>query len=810
MLKLGYFAKSNLVFMLLLLLTTRISAAAPQAVPINRIAADHSANQYFNYLEDENASLTIDDLLQGSYQDMFASGAAEVLNKGFSQSAFWLHSRFSFPEQPDIYHITRYVSLEYSLLDSVDFYVIENGEVTGKWLTGDSRPFNTRPVDYSRFLFPVEFNRGDIKDIYIRVQSTSLLRMPVTIWTPSEFHDAQRPKLLLDGLYFGILLLMLCYNLFLYATARDASYLYYIAYILSIAAFQLAMSGYGFEYLWPNTPQVNEFLIPLSICAISIFVLAFGQRILDLRKQSPLLYFIVNIIIVLEIAGAITSLLLPYAVVIQTLIVFTVIVAAVKLYISIQQSLRRIHTAQLFLFAWFTFLCGAMALAATSMGWLPVNFLTTNSFIIGSAVEVIVLSFILAERSHQINKAKAFAEKQAKDALQLMNDSLRETNRTKDEFLATISHELRTPMNGVLGCLQHASQCPDQSSLDTYLNHADRSARHMMLLIDSLLTYTELQSGNLQLQQEPFRIGEMLDKARLLFADTCAKKEIRLRMSLDSVTPHTLFGDSYRVGQIFNNLIDNAIKFTHRGEILIEITCAAIDHESQSLKLIFSISDTGIGIEPEKQSQIFESFRQADATNNRGYGGLGIGLSVVKALLDKMDGTIECRSNPGQGSRFEVTFPCLFQNQDLTSRIDEQAHQPSRHAAPLQVLVVEDNPVNQLVIKSLLTRHGYTIVTASNGAQALLELEQYAIDVVLMDCQMPIMDGFETTEKIRNMDHRHAHLPIIAVTANGMSDDRHRCIQAGMNDYLCKPIDAQVLHRKIVYWTNNAARQKTG
>lgn len=807
------FSKIHSVFLIVFLSLSQTGFTQTDIANINSPGVTGAANRYFSHLEDKGASLTIDDLLQSSYQDLFTPGTDQILNQGYTPSAIWLHARFNYPNlsgsvEGGSEFITRYFSLDYSLLDSVEFYVIESDRVVQKWQTGDSYAFDTRPMDYSRFLFPVEFKQGDVKDIYIRVQSTSSMRLPLSIWEPTQFHDTQRPKLLLDGLYFGILLLMFLYNLCLFATVRDISYFYYIAYILSIVVFQLAMTGYGFEYLWPDTPEVNEFLIPLSICAVSVFVLAFGQRILDLKHKAPLLYYFFSIIIILELAGALASLILPYAVVIQSVIVFAVLVAAFKLYASIQQAIKGIYTAKLFLFAWFTLLCGAISLAATSMGWLPASFLTTNAFMIGSAVEVIVLSFTLAERLNQFNKDKALAESHARESLQSMNQSLRETNRIKDEFLTTISHELRTPMNGVLGCLQHMQQGASKDHWDQYLNHADRSARHMMLLVDSLLAYTEVQSGKLQLQNEPFRILELIDRSRLLFADICEKKGISLHLHTDEQLPNTVFGDSYRISQIFNNLIDNAIKFTHSGEITIELDALAMDTQSQSMKLRFSVTDTGIGIDADKQAQIFETFRQIDNATSRGYGGLGIGLSVVKSLVDKMDGFIELESRQGNGSRFTVNVPCRYQNNDLTHRIEEKARMVPKLLNRLRVLVVEDNPVNQLVVKGLLSKHGHEVVTANNGEQALELLQEAAVDVVLMDCQMPIMDGFEATRKIRNMEAPLSRLPIIAVTANAMSDDRHQCIVAGMNDYLCKPIDAQILNRKIVYWANSSARRR--
>jgi signal transduction histidine kinase/CheY-like chemotaxis protein len=779
--------------------------AGADSYAISNIAINGSADQYFSHLEDSTGELSIREMSETTYLDLFSPGQTTVLNKGYSNSAFWLHARFHLDTDTQA---TRYFTLEYSLLDDVEFYVLQNGVVQQQWITGDSRPFNSRPIDHSNFLFPVEFNNAETTDIFIRVHSTSSMRMPITIWEPSAFYDMQRPKLLTDGLYYGILFLMFFYNLCLFATVRDPSYFYYIAYIFSMATVQLCMTGYGFEYFWSDSPHINEFMLPFSICTTAVFILAFAQRVLDLNKHAPLLYYFFTVFILLETAGALISLILPYAVVIQTVIVFAALVAIAMMYASTQLSLKGHSTAKLFLFAWFTLMCGSIALIATSFGWIGANFFTTNAFMIGSGIEVVVLSFALADRLHRINSEKSRIEKEAKRNLEEVNSSLLMNNKLKDDFLATISHELRTPMNGVLGCLQQIQQGGSQQKLDQYLSSADRSARQMMMLVDSLLAYTELQSGKLSVQNDPFKIYELLENSRSLFNETCIRKGIQLNVTINEETPQTLFNDHYRLSQILNNLIDNAIKFTHHGQIDVRVNSHDIQPDSQLLQLDIEVSDTGIGIDADKQTLIFDTFHRGEGNLKRGYGGLGIGLSVIKALLDKMGGSISFQSQPDQGSTFTISLPCHYQSNEVTRRFDEKTQQRQNQTKTLSVLVVEDNPVNQLVVKGLLSKHGYQVFSASNGVQAIEALEQQSFDLILMDCQMPIMDGFEATRHIRNLPSTVASVPIIAVTANAMSEDRHLCLEVGMNDYLCKPIDAQILNRKIIYWANKPINRR--
>ncbi|HVL02399.1 MAG TPA: 7TM diverse intracellular signaling domain-containing protein, partial [Dongiaceae bacterium] len=405
----------------------------------------------FSHLEDPAGQLDVNDLLDPARTLPFQAGTDTALNRGFSASAFWLVGRFH--AKPDEHNETllRYLEVDYSLLDDIQYYVVVDGKVQKQWLTGDTRPFDSRPIDHSRFLFPLELRPGETKTVLFRIQSTSSLRIPLSLWDPFEFYHAQRVHLLIDGIYYGILFLMFFYNLCLLITVRDINYCIYIAYIFALALFQLGMTGYGFEYLWSRLPEVNAFLVPVSICLIAASVLKFAQRVLDLKKNSPRAHRFFNAVVALQLAGVVISLVLPYQLAIKPVIWCAMLVASAMLYVSAVEAWKGSHTARLFFVAWATLLLGSMILAFASMGWMPANLFTTNAFMLGSAIEVTLLSITLAERLNQINRQKADMEKEAKRALEIVNLTLQENNRIKDEFLATISHELRTPMNGVLG-----------------------------------------------------------------------------------------------------------------------------------------------------------------------------------------------------------------------------------------------------------------------------------------------------------------------------------------------------------------------
>lgn len=800
---------SRLLVKLLLTLACCMNGAlaAQSVVYLDSLPGKSAANGYFEYLEDPSRQMTLGHVLARDAVPAFAPTTGAVFNHGYSNAAIWLHARVGVQADAAT-TVTRYLEVDYSLLDDVVLYVIDDGKLVQSWHTGDTRPFHSRPIDHARFLFPLELQPGETRDVFLRVASTSSLRIPLTLWDPFTFYQEQRIDLLVDGLYFGILLLMLFYNLCLLISVRDISYFYYIAYTFGLCLFQFSMSGYGFEYAWSDWPALNDHLIPLSICLIAVFVLRFSQHVLSLATQWPLMHKIFTGLLLANALGVVAAVLLPYHAVIKPVVIDAIITAMVMLYAGVVESIKGSKPARWYILGWSSMFLGAVWLALASMGLAPANILTTNGFIFGSAIQVTLLSITLAERLNQINREKAAMELEAKRALQIANRTLQENNRIKDEFLATISHELRTPMNGVLGCLEHIHDEPISQKVEAYVNYADRSARHMMLLVDSLLTYTELQSGKLHLEDKPFAVRDLVNSARTLFTELSNRKGISLNFFIEASTPDIIIGDATRVSQMLNNLLDNAIKFTHHGRVEVRIYGEASSGNNNDFQLLMQVSDTGIGIAPEKLDLIFERFRQVDGAFNRGYGGLGIGLAVIKALLDQMHGSIDVDSREHLGCTFTIHIPCRYQTAEQTAEPAQEtadiAKLPRAHS--LHVLVVEDNPVNQMVLKGLLRKQGYEVSTVDNGAQAVEWLRHNAADAVLMDCQMPVMDGFTATRMIRQLPEPIANVPIIAVTANAMSQDKERCLNAGMDDYTVKPIDAKSLNKKIIYWVNTGHR----
>ena len=386
--------------------------------------------------------------------------------------------------------------------------------------------------------------------------------------------------------------------------------------------------------------------------------------------------------------------------------------------------------------------------------------------------------------------------KRLEEDLARSRDAAEAANRAKSAFLATMSHEIRTPLNGVIGManlLEQTRLAEDQRDMVVTITS---SGRHLLTVINDILDFSKIEAGRFDLETIPFRPRHSLREALEPFAPAAMAKGLVIDTQVASTVPDLVVGDPGRLRQILTNLVGNAVKFTDAGRVTV--TLAGSPTAEDRMALDITVTDTGIGMTPEQQRCLFQPFVQADATITRRFGGSGLGLAICKRLAELMGGSIVVASTPGQGTTFRVRV-LLGTTTAGTAKVVTPLPTTSRRA---RILVVEDNPVNQRVVTLMLKHLGHESVLAMDGREALDLLARERFDAVLMDCQMPVMDGLAATRALRDpatpvLNHR---IPVIALTANAMQGDREDCLAAGMDDFLAKPIDATTLAAALGRW----------
>lgn len=412
------------------------------------------------------------------------------------------------------------------------------------------------------------------------------------------------------------------------------------------------------------------------------------------------------------------------------------------------------------------------------------------------------MALLNALRSYRDIKHAAELQKQIM-LVERESQAAEAASEAKSQFLAHMSHEIRTPLNGIIGIADILAGTKLTDEQVSYLNTIRMSGQALLSIINDILDFSKIEAGKLELEQTSFSLNDICQSINAIFLAPLRDKNLEFKLNIDSSIPETIKGDPLRLKQILLNLVGNSIKFTETGSIGINVDFASRDPSSANgFMLRFTVFDSGIGIPPAKQKELFDAFTQVDSSTTRKYGGTGLGLQITKRLVELMGGDIKVESEAGSGSKFIFTIaaetgtlPKEVAQEGVTGT---QSHKPSEE---VYVLVAEDNTTNQLVVKAMLKRLGYQFEIANNGQEAINKLEEEGAnyDLVLMDCQMPVLDGFATTRNLRKKDS-YKELPIIALTAGATAQEQKMCYEAGMSDFLSKPITIEALEKVLLKW----------
>ncbi|SDB80979.1 Signal transduction histidine kinase [Pelagirhabdus alkalitolerans] len=749
-------------------------------------------------LKDRDGAFSIDDVTTGNLSEAFMPADDIEQQTGFFDTSTWV--RFEVDNQSSQQEWI--LEFAFPLIYDLQLFVEENDEMVLLHHTGSDFPHHQREIDHRHFIFELSIQPGESKTYYAVAAGGGDLHPPINIWDHDAFVEKSQNEFTLLGIFYGAIFVMILYNLFVFFSLRMKSYLYYVLVITCTLFAKMSINGIAFQYIWPNAPAWNRTATPFWVGLACIFILIFTNVFLDAENYLPTFKKVYAPLIVLNsliiISIPFSQYLSLYFMVIGSFFTFITVLSTSLLCLK-----RGARQARFYVVGWFIFLTGVFITILERLVVLPYSIFTEYAGQIAITMEVVLLSFALADNINIMREEKAIAEKKAQESQQLALDNLKKTDKLKDEFLAITSHELRTPLYGIIGIAESLDEgisgelSPDMKK---QLSLIISSGHRLMDLVNEILDFSELKYNALKLQLKPVSINGVVDIVIALSRPLLKEKPIHINNDIHEQLP-AVRADEYRLQQIFYNLVNNAIKYTDEGTITLSATVDKHD-------LTVFISDTGQGISDDELETIFHPFKQGDASTTRKMGGLGIGLNITKDLVTLHDGHLDVQSDRGEGTTISISLPLFKQ---ATEPIEETNTFKEHHVMEepelidiehgssekkARILIVDDEVVNLQVLTNQLTLNGYDVLSAYKGEDALRMINEQNIDLVILDIMMPDMSGFEVSQTIRE-SYSLMDLPILMLTAKNQLDDKFLSFEAGANDYLAKPCNKQELLSRV-------------
>ncbi|SNS14096.1 Signal transduction histidine kinase [Belliella buryatensis] len=735
-------------------------------------------------------NLKIEDFLEKQDSFDFKAISGPNTNLGFTKDNFWLKFKIQNTANKTL---SLFFETGRPITDIIELHQIDQAGTIISQVTGDLLPFSEKPLSHRKMIFPIELEANQEYEFYVQYQSDGeVINLPLELHSANSLILTSYKEQLVFGLFYGILLLAGTIYLFFYFGIKEKSFLLYFTYVLSIALLHLSLDGYFFQYFTPDAGWISRNAVLL---AAAFSTLAFGSYVqvyMKVSNFSPVLNKIYNSLHICVIAlitaiffiRSVVEFYYPLVNLFGILLLFLIIGTLIV-------SIRKNAAPDIFFsVGLFFFFAGFLVFILNNFSVIPNSFITENASKFGTGLEIIFLSLSMANR---IRILKSEKEKMQGIALQRSQES----NEIKSFFLSNISHELRTPLNAVIGLSKSIQESTEDQKIKSDLEVIQYSSLGLLSAIDDIFDYSKIEKKELKLEERQLEISKVIQELRTITDNQVKNKKLKFIYEEINQLPKYIIGDKARIRQIILNVLNNAVKFTQDGEVKLSINSVLQKNDTVNLNII--VQDTGVGIDKEKLDRIYESFIQEQIDDKRKFGGFGLGLCIVKALVELYEGKIEISSEQGKGTKVQIdlNFKVPSRDQKLPSSplVNGDYDLEGKH-----ILIVEDNPVNQMVMKSILRKWKNTSFDIANhGLEALDKLKASHFDLILMDLQMPEMDGYEATEAIRKGEagSKYQNIPIIAVTADATDKAKSKVKAVGMDDYMTKPVDKDELYTKI-------------
>lgn len=741
--------------------------------------------EYAQFANARNLDLSISEISKTSvlaYENL----ESDNHSVGFTSDNYWVRFKIkNSSKKPNTY----YLETARPITDIVNLYQISNGKIQ-HFKSGDGIPFDNKQVNHRSTIFKLELPPTNIQQIYIHYKSDGeTINLPLKLNDEPSFWMVIYKQQLFLGLFYGVLFIAGIIYLFFYTSLKEKSFLYYGLYVFSIGLLQAALDGFIHEYIFPNAGYISNRAVLITALLSNLFLLKYCEHFLrvsellsSFSKGYKIIYGIITVLFImlfinestLKITYPLSNLNGLFSLILILATIFTM-------------RFKRIKIDPYFSFGIFFLVIGLLAFVMNNLSLLPNNFFTINSAKFGSGFEVIFLSLSMTNLIRQLRLEN---ENSQEDAL----NKSQEISQLKTYFMSNMSHELRTPINAIMGIAQTELESQTDSKNREPYQIIRNASLSLLSNVNDIIDFEKIEKNELKLNASTFNPSIKLNQISNNWKAEAEKKGLNYTFEMDSEIPVNVYADPKRFVQIINNVLANAVKFTKKGNIFFKLKC--LEQPNSMFRFSFQISDTGIGINKASKDQVFDSFNQMKLNHKRQFGGIGLGLTIVKHIVELFEGSIKIESEPDQGTDvfIDINLKSIEKERVVTNNPE------NKKETPLHILVVEDNKLNQMVMKKILSSSSkISFAIANNGKEAINALKKDVYDIVLMDLQMSIMDGYEATQIIRSgqLGNTIHTTPIIAVTADAMQETKKRVLDLGMNDYMTKPVDKGLLFEKM-------------